>query len=77
MVDGTGAPARVADLGCGTGSLALLLTEEGYDVTGVDFSDRSITLAQALSTELSIPANPVCMSALPRLHIRFGLLGPI
>ena len=34
------APARVADLGCGTGTLALLLAEEGYEVTGVDFSPR-------------------------------------
>ena len=32
------APARVADLGCGTGSLALLLDEEGHVVDGVDFS---------------------------------------
>lgn len=41
------APARVADLGCGTGSLAVLLAEEGYDVTGVDLSDRMLDLARA------------------------------
>jgi RimJ/RimL family protein N-acetyltransferase len=41
------APARVADLGCGTGSLALLLTEERYDVTGVDFSPEMIRQARA------------------------------
>ena len=28
------APARVADLGCGTGTLSLLLAEEGHAVTG-------------------------------------------
>jgi RimJ/RimL family protein N-acetyltransferase/protein-L-isoaspartate O-methyltransferase len=41
------APARVADLGCGTGSLALLLTEEGYDVTGVDLSPEMVRRARA------------------------------
>ncbi|WP_183092751.1 class I SAM-dependent methyltransferase [Nocardioides stalactiti] len=41
-----GAPARVADLGCGTGTLAVLLAEAGYDVDGVDFSPRMVALAQ-------------------------------
>jgi SAM-dependent methyltransferase len=41
------APARVADLGCGTGTLALLLTEEGYDVTGVDVSPEMVRRARA------------------------------
>jgi RimJ/RimL family protein N-acetyltransferase/protein-L-isoaspartate O-methyltransferase len=40
-------PARVADLGCGTGTLALLLTEEGYDVTGLDFSPEMVRRARA------------------------------
>ena len=41
------APARVADLGCGTGTLSLLLSEEGYDVTGLDFSPAMIARARA------------------------------
>jgi SAM-dependent methyltransferase len=41
------APARVADLGCGTGTLALLLAEEGYVVDGVDFSPEMVRLARA------------------------------
>ena len=40
------APARVADLGCGTGTLAVLLAEEGYDVTGVDVSPAMIVRAE-------------------------------
>ena len=40
-------PARVADLGCGTGTLALLLTGEGYDVTGLDLSPEMIRRARA------------------------------
>jgi SAM-dependent methyltransferase len=40
-------PVRVADLGCGTGSISLLLAEHGYDVTGVDLSPRMIERARA------------------------------
>lgn len=38
-------PARVADLGCGTGTLSVLLAEEGYQVDGVDFSPRMVEAA--------------------------------
>ena len=40
------APARIADLGCGTGTLALLLAAEGYAVDGVDFSPEMIRRAR-------------------------------
>ncbi|MGB0098779.1 MAG: methyltransferase domain-containing protein, partial [Nocardioides sp.] len=35
-------PARVADLGCGTGTLSLLLAEQGYAVDGLDFSPEMV-----------------------------------
>ncbi|TVT22081.1 class I SAM-dependent methyltransferase [Amycolatopsis acidiphila] len=41
-----GPPARVADLGCGTGSVALLLADAGHDVTALDFSPRMLALAR-------------------------------
>lgn len=41
------APARVADLGCGTGTLSLLLADEGFAVDGVDFSPEMVRLAVA------------------------------
>ena len=41
------APARIADLGCGTATLSLLLAEEGYGVDGVDFSPAMVDLARA------------------------------
>jgi SAM-dependent methyltransferase len=41
------APARVADLGSGTGTLSLLLAEEGYAVAGVDFSPAMVRRARA------------------------------
>ena len=40
-------PAHVADLGCGTGTLSLLLAEDGYAVDGVDFSPEMVRRAQA------------------------------
>lgn len=40
-------PARVADLGCGTGTLSLLLADEGHRVDGVDFSRAMVARALA------------------------------
>ncbi|MGW4110693.1 methyltransferase domain-containing protein [Actinosynnema sp. NPDC004786] len=40
------APARVVDLGCGTGSLTALLAGEGYDVRGLDLSERMVAAAR-------------------------------
>jgi SAM-dependent methyltransferase len=41
------APARVADLGCGTGTLSVLLGEHGYTVHGIDLSDKMVAAARA------------------------------
>jgi SAM-dependent methyltransferase len=40
-------PARIADLGCGTGTLSVLLADAGYAVDGVDFSPEMVTRARA------------------------------
>jgi SAM-dependent methyltransferase len=40
-------PSDVIDLGCGTGSLALLAAEAGHRVTGVDFAPRMLAEARA------------------------------
>jgi ubiquinone/menaquinone biosynthesis C-methylase UbiE len=40
------APAAVVDLGCGTGSLAVLLAENGFQVDGLDSSPRMLELAR-------------------------------
>ena len=45
-------PRRIADLGSGTGTLSLLLAEEGYSVDGVDFSPEMIARAIAKAGHL-------------------------
>ncbi|MGP4033502.1 class I SAM-dependent methyltransferase [Pseudarthrobacter sp. 1C304] len=42
-----GPVSDVADLGCGTGSLSLLLAEAGHRVRGLDLSARMVETAQA------------------------------
>lgn len=50
-------PAKIADLGCGTGTLSVLLAEEGHDVVGVDQASNMIDLAvrKAKAAGLDIP----------------------
>jgi ubiquinone/menaquinone biosynthesis C-methylase UbiE len=40
-------PVRIVDLGCGTGSLAVLLAEHSNRVSGIDISGNMIRLARA------------------------------
>jgi 2-polyprenyl-3-methyl-5-hydroxy-6-metoxy-1,4-benzoquinol methylase len=40
-------PAQILDLGCGTGSLSVLLAELGHTVQGIDLSPRMLALAAA------------------------------
>ena len=53
------APAAVADLGCGTGSLSVLLAELGYDLTGVDVSGRMIAVAGEKASRARVAINLV------------------
>ena len=53
LIDGRG--LQVADLGCGTGTLSLLLASEGgHSVSGVDFSAEMIRRAREKG-DLTIP----------------------
>lgn len=43
--------ARILDLACGKGRHSRYLAEKGFDVTGLDFSDSSITFARQFEHE--------------------------
>lgn len=50
-VEGRGTPGRALDLGCGAGVYATWLAEQGYDVTGVDYLQRPLEMAEARARE--------------------------
>jgi ubiquinone/menaquinone biosynthesis C-methylase UbiE len=50
------APAAIADLGCGTGTLSVLLAAEGYAVTGLDFAPQMIRAARAKARAADVSA---------------------
>jgi cyclopropane fatty-acyl-phospholipid synthase-like methyltransferase len=39
-------PGRALDLGCGTGAFSVFLAKHGYQVTGLDFIPKALTMAQ-------------------------------
>ena len=41
----------LADLGCGTGELTLMLTQAGYDMIGIDYSEEMLELAAGKRAE--------------------------
>lgn len=57
------APAAVADIGCGTGSLSVLLAAEGYAVTGLDFAPAMIRAARAKARAADVTARFVLSDA--------------
>jgi ubiquinone/menaquinone biosynthesis C-methylase UbiE len=50
------APAHVTDLGCGTGTVATLLGEHGYEVRGLDLSPRMVAAAAAKARVAGVAA---------------------
>ncbi len=62
------APARVCDLGSGTGTLSLLLAAEGYAVDGVDFSTEMVRRAVAKGAGVPNVSFVVGDAAQPPLH---------
>jgi len=60
------APAAVVDLGCGTGSLSVLLAQAGHVVCGVDLSPRMLAVAEGKATGVEVDfregdaADPPC-----------------
>ena len=48
-------PRRILDLACGTGTVSELLTERGYEVTGVDLAPGMIAQARAKAEAKNLP----------------------
>jgi SAM-dependent methyltransferase len=49
------APSRVLDVGCGTGSVSVLLAAAGHEVCGVDVSGRMLDRARAKAAAGGVP----------------------
>lgn len=55
--------ARILDIGCGTGSLSVLLAGGGHTVTGIDLSPAMIALAKAKAAAQNLKADFQVMDA--------------
>ncbi|RLV48332.1 class I SAM-dependent methyltransferase [Nocardioides mangrovicus] len=64
-------PASVLDLGCGTGSLAVLLAERGHTVTGLDASPRMLEHARAKAAAAGV-ALELCHDDANAPHVAGG-----
>lgn len=79
------APARIADLGCGTGTLTRLLTDEGYAVDGVDFSPEMIRRARVKVPEATFvvgdaadpPLEPAAYDVVLSRHAMWAMPDPV
>lgn len=59
------APARIADIGCGTGALSLRLASSGYQVTGIDISSEMLAQMKKRSRGNNLQAVEADIFALP------------
>lgn len=66
------APRTAVDLACGTGSVAILLAQEGLRVTGVDLSEEMLAVASQKAQDLKNPPLFVCQP-LQQLHLPRGV----
>ena len=53
-------PRTAVDLACGTGSVALILAQQGLRVTAVDMSEEMLTVAQQKAASLDNPPMFIC-----------------
>ena len=56
-------PGRAIDIGCGTGTNVITLTQAGWKVTGVDFAPRAIKIARQKLKRSRMPATVLVADA--------------
>ena len=59
-----GPGVKVADFGCGPGLYAARLARRGAEVTGIDFSNRSIQYASEVATRENLSVDYICQDYL-------------
>ncbi|MCK4656941.1 MAG: methyltransferase domain-containing protein [candidate division Zixibacteria bacterium] len=47
-------PCKVVDLGCGAGNYAVWLTQQGFEVTGIDISKEAVGHAEKLAAQAAV-----------------------
>ena len=53
-------PKQILDLGCGTGSVSIILAEKGFDVTGIDISSEMLSMAALKTNEQNLKIKYAC-----------------
>lgn len=46
---------RALDAGCGTGNFSVYLAKNGFTVTGVDYSEKALAIAEERNKEIQLP----------------------
>ncbi|PWH15864.1 MAG: hypothetical protein DDG59_10775 [Anaerolineae bacterium] len=69
-------PGRAIDLGCGTGTNAIYLAQNGWQVIGVDFSLRALSIARRKSKRQSVKVDFIHddVSTLRKVQGKFDLI---
>jgi 2-polyprenyl-3-methyl-5-hydroxy-6-metoxy-1,4-benzoquinol methylase len=48
--------SRILELGCGTGALSCMLSQRGFEVTGLDISQSAIAFARTVAMQRGLEA---------------------
>ena len=65
-------PRTAVDLACGTGSVAMLLAQDGLQVTAVDMSEEMLCVAQQKTADMKNPPRFICQK-LQQLRLPRGV----
>lgn len=76
IAEGIIKPCRVLELGCGTGTNAIFLAQEGFQVTAVDLAEEAISRAKSKAEKASVKVEflKADVTALPDLGAPFSLV---